>query len=123
MATSYVLQVGYPSMFDRSEMAEKLIEIVEAIQANPQMIVDEAIRLEPDRDVELLREYSIRYVPPVADLTLTSEVDEIGLPIFRQLASGGGESRDVKESLRRAFCRLVIEAMHRARMEVSLLVC
>lgn len=121
MATTYVLRAGYPSVFSKSEMNEKLASIVDAIQDNPQVIVDEVIRLELGGDMELLTNYAANYRKPVADLTLAVSDDEYGNPEYTQMASGGGESRDTKESLRRAFCRLVIDGMHKNRMGVTMI--
>lgn len=103
-------------------MGAKLREVIEGIQATPEVIIAEVIRLEPEYTVETLQEYAESYLVPVQDLTLTFH-EEDGLPVFTQCASGGGESREYKEAMRRAFCRLVIDGMHREKMEVSMIVC
>lgn len=39
-----------------------------------------------------------------------------------QYASGGGPEREIKEAMRRAFCRLVMEFAHSRRIEVNIYV-
>ena len=123
MSTTYLLKTGYPSQHSKGEISAKLVEVVKTVQSNSQLIVDEVLRLEPEGHVADLLDYAACYLPPINDLTLTQSTDEDGYAMFRQVASGGGDSRDDKESVRRAFCRLVINEMHRAKMEVCLVVC
>ena len=119
MATSYSIEVGYNSCHNRDDAWGVLKEVCESIQSNPTSIFDEVFRLEPDINrTEILGVCGL-YEPPVQDLTIRIvESDERRAIV--QMASGSGPSRDAKESCRRAFCRLVIEEMHRRKMEVSM---
>ena len=121
MATSYIISVGYNSAADREEVGVKLREVVAAIQSAPGRIVQEVRRIEPNISDDVI-DYAESYRPPVEDLTVRIEEDDDG-PCVRQCASGGGNGRDLKEACRRAFARLVIEEMHRERMEVCFNVC
>lgn len=121
MSTGYTLEIGYNSVFGRDEIWPKMRAAVLDLMAHPEKIAAEVLRLEPDRNPERLKDFTTMYEPPIEDLTLKIIEDESGSRIY-QSASGGGDSRDYKEACRRAVCRLVIEAMHRERMEVSLVV-
>jgi len=117
--TAYYIEVGYNSYYgDRGEVAEKLKEVVADIREHPERLVAETLRIEPELSQEALAEYAASYKPPGEDLTISIDESD-GLKIV-QLASGGGEARELKEALRRAMCRLVIEAMHRAKMEINI---
>ena len=120
--TSYRIEVGYNSAQDLPEVAEYMIGALDALQERPELIVAEVLRLEPTMDRETLEEYAASYRKPVNDLTVRVDEDaeRQNLPIIVQLASGGEPGRSVKESLRRAVCRLVMEHCHRNTMEVSI---
>jgi len=120
--TSYRIEVGYNSAQDLPEVAEYMLGALDAIQERPELIVAEVLRLEPTMDRETLEEYAACYRKPVNDMTVRVDQDEEreNLPIIVQLASGGEPGRSVKESLRRAVCRLVMEHCHRNAMEVSI---
>jgi hypothetical protein len=122
VVTQYRIEVGYNSSKDRDEVWEALKQVVIAIQDQPQRIIDEVLRIEPTANLERLKEFAVCYCRPVEDLTIKVIEDETGRYIS-QLASGGGSARDMKESCRRAFCRLVLEDMHRKKMEIKIVVC
>lgn len=106
MSTSYRISVGYPSGFSGptgDEAEEILRAFVAELQADPSRIKAEVLRLEPDYRSEALDEYSECYRLPMKDLTL-KECENEGDVYWWQCASGGSESRCIKESFRRAFC-------------------
>jgi hypothetical protein len=121
MATYYRIEDGYNSGNDRNEVWETIKQVVDAIQDNTQRIIDEVFRLEPDANRELIEEVAGCYRKPVQDLTIKVVEGEDGRWIG-QSASGGEPGRDAKESCRRAVCRLVLEEMHRRKMEVNIIV-
>lgn len=123
MATSYTIEVGYNSAYDKAEVGEKLRAVVANLQSTPQRIVDEVRRLDPSIRPDDLESFAESYRAPVEDLTCRIVDDEeTKLPRVHQCASGGGTSRELKEICRRAFARLVLDEMHRARMDVSFFV-
>ncbi len=118
--TGYHIEVGYNSVHSKDEVAEKLREVAKAICAKPETILAEVKRVE-GRDIP--ESYAESYREPWQDATIKIIEASADRPMqVMQLASGGGESRDYKEAMRRAFCRLVLEAMHREQMEVSVVV-
>jgi len=118
--TGYTITVGYNSGHSREDVGRELLAFIEALRSSPQTLINEVERLEPGlAGPELLAEYAASYGPESTDLTLRIDTAD-GLPVIRQSASGGGQSRDLKEAFRRAFCRLVMEAMHKLRMEISI---
>lgn len=120
MATLYTIEVGYNPVQDNGEVWKKLVEVCSHFQNNPSLIAKEALRLEPTLNVDNVNACADCYLPPVTDLTIVFfHGDKM---CVTQSASGSGVARDVKEACRRAFCRLVIEQMHRFRMEVNLVV-
>jgi hypothetical protein len=121
MATYYRIEDGYNSGNDRDEVWDTIKQVVDEIQGNTQRIIDEVFRLEPDADRELIEEVAGCYRKPVQDLTIKVVEGEDGRWIG-QSASGGEPGRDAKESCRRAVCRLVLEEMHRRKMEVNIIV-
>ena len=131
--TGYYLEVGYigGSSFGGSHEDAwlKMKEAAKTLCDDPQRIFDEAMRLDGEilnGTGEDVRGYAERY-RNCDDLTITvhekpfNESEKCGFkPYIAQSASGGGPSRMIKESLRRAFCRLIIEAMHREGIEVTM---
>jgi hypothetical protein len=113
--TSYSIEIGYNSTFKKEEVLPVLQSVVKHLQDKPYLIAEEVMRIEPNLSKERVLEYAESYQEPVQDLTIRWEESEV-----RMLASGAGESRDIKEALRRAFCRLVLEAMHREKMEINI---
>jgi hypothetical protein len=116
--TSYVISIGYNSgRVDDSweNLKATAIKICNA----PGRIVSEAIRINPEMPQShssLLHEFAEPFKER-QDLTIKAydESETVYL-----IASGGNVERDVKEILRRAFCRLLIEDMHRQGVEVNL---
>jgi hypothetical protein len=125
MATSYRIEVGYNSQGNEEDAWSDLLSIVNSIRDEPSRIVDEVLRVELDCDAGLIRECAACYSKSNADMTLTI-VDTVeggeNVRFITQCASGGGECRLAKESCRRAFCRLVMESMHRLNREVNVIV-
>jgi len=119
--TSYRIYVGYNSAHDLADVGEEMLLTLEELQADPSLIVKEVMRLEPHQKQEDVAEYAESYRKPVQDLTVIVERDaeRENLPIIVQLASGGEPGRSLKESCRRAVCRLIMEHCHMNDMEVS----
>jgi hypothetical protein len=126
--TGYHITIGYNSSLNSDEKRaafETLKRVVETVRAQTDRLVAEVERELgiPAPDRLLLREYAEVYSPPARDATLTviePKGDEPGQ--IMQLASSGGQGRDYKEQLRRAFSRLVIFEMHQRGIEVNLVV-
>jgi hypothetical protein len=117
LVTSYKLTDGYSGDFDRDEIWTELLAVVDLVREDTNRIVNEALRIEPRANKRKLQELAMYYKKPAIDLTIQIRENEEYRGVF-QLATGGG----LKESVRRAFCRLVIEEMHKRKMEVSLVV-
>lgn len=115
--TSYHLEAGYNSGHAKEDVAETLLAVAKAICAQPELILAEVKRVE---GLVVAADFAESYREPWQDATIKIIQGE-RLQVM-QLASGGGEARDYKEAMRRAFCRLVIERMHREQMEVNLIV-
>ena len=121
MVTSYTIEVGYNSNKDRSESELALRSCVEHICHRPECILDEVERIEGVRPSDVFAEV---YRLPWQDLTIRFRYATTPDERFAvcQCASGGSESRDSKESMRRAMIRLVMEEMHRQKIEISVYV-
>lgn len=115
--TGYHIRCSYNSSFKLKEMNSKLEIVINDICANPERIADEVKRVEgrevPGRFIDPYRQ-------PWPDLTIKTMKDCDGRLTVMQMASGGGEDRQIKESMRRAVCRMVMERMHASGMEVSI---
>lgn len=101
-----------------------MLQVVTVLRADHARLVEEVKRIESvSYNTETLMPYARAYVGD-QDITIRVEEEEDEtygkLPVIRQSASGGGESREIKEAFRRAFCRLVLQEMHRSQMEVSI---
>ena len=127
MSTGYRLEVGYLSGGNRADAWADLKAVALDICEHSNRIYDEVERVEGARGVAL-DEYVVAYRDR-DDLTITFhetpnhfETPEDFRPYIYQMASGGGAGRELKEACRRAFCRLVIETMHRKRIEVNMIV-
>lgn len=118
MSTGYTISVGYNSSFKKDEVGWELEKIVKSICIDPEQLIQEAKRVEGKT---IPPEYVESYHIPWKDLAIQIVIQD-GLPVVIQLASGGGDSRDLKEAVRRAFCRLVLAHMHSQGMEVNLTV-
>lgn len=123
MSTGYHIEIGYNSAHNRDDAWTELKAVVERLRHQPDLIVAEVRREQPGlASDDVLRDYAESYGP---DLDLTLKVIEaVGerRPEIYQSASGGGESRDIKEAMRRAFARLVIFEMHKQGIEVNFVV-
>lgn len=129
--TGYHISIGYNSTLgaqEKREAFDTLEHVVHEIRGQMDLLIDEAERergSDRDRpaDRASLTEYVKAYCLPATDATLTIfEPDGDKPGEILQLASGTGDSREYKERLRRAFCRLVIFEMHRRGIEVNLVV-
>ena len=118
MPTGYHIQIGYNSATPRNDVVQRLLAVVDEICKTPELIIREVWRVE---NVNVPAEYADNYRKPWNDLTVKI-LDDNGQPEIMQMASGGGIERDYKECMRRAFCRLVIQEMHRTKHEVNLVV-
>lgn len=119
MVTTYRIEPGYNSAHTNDEVWAALKQVVANIQQQPALIEVEVLRLEPGANKALIEEIAKCYKQPVEDLTIKVLDDDEAV---MQSASGGGAYRDAKESCRRAFCRLVLQAMHQRKMEVNIIV-
>lgn len=121
--TGYHIRVGYNSSWNTDDAWRELVAAVERLRNDPGAIIVEASRVEGATaakfEVSTLESYAMAYA---TDADLTLKVLETPEREVIQLASGGGEGREIKELMRRAFCRLVIAAMHQWGIEVTLVV-
>ena len=124
MATLYAISVGYNSSFQEEDVWHKLVEVVNELRNNSQRIIDEVFRLESDVNKETIKSLAEMYdcFKGNEDLTLRIVVPdkEDERRYIMQSASGGRDWRKAKESCRRAFCRLVLEEIHKNKMEINI---
>lgn len=134
MCTGYHLRVGYCSGSSGEHDAYKnwqmLVQLVGEIRDQPGMIIKEVERVgdQDKHDGTLL--WSAAEDMSTAAAEAGSQAcmvidDPPGGGRDREvllMASGGKPGRAAKEAVRRAFCRVVIEEMHRRGIEVSLVV-
>jgi hypothetical protein len=125
--TGYYIEIGYLSGYSWRGTPEAAWDELKASVVyrcdHPEHIVAEAVRLGAVENDDL-REHAEEYRGR-RDLTLKiveqprtlAEEQEGFEPYIQQFASG---DRVTKEIVRRAFCRLVIEDMHRLGIEVNL---
>jgi hypothetical protein len=119
--TGYEITVGYNSAQSKDDVSDTLAHVVSELRKNQSAIKDEVVRVEgPWKGEESLDDYAAMYLPANEDATFKVRKDEDGHTLVYQCASGGGESRALKEAMRRAFSRLVIQEMHKRGMEVNL---
>lgn len=124
--TGYYIESGYQSGCSREEAWEEIKRITNYLCEHPSLIAEEALnfRAPAIADDETILEFALKYKERT-DLTIRIIEDEVDGEDRRhvvQYASGGGQSRVMKEHLRRAFCRLVLTEMHRRGMEVNITV-
>jgi hypothetical protein len=127
MATTYVLSLGYNGNSVISEanqwlMLKRAAETLCSTPAWREHIMDEAVKYNCpsfDENGILLSEYILKFQIPCTDCTIMLDNEEHKI---RLVASGGSLSRIIKTQLRRAFCRLIINQMHKANIEVNLVV-
>ncbi len=123
--TSYTIKVGYNSNYNNEEVWEYLHKIGLQIADNPSLIADEAHRFDSLNKKELT-EYAESFKTR-KDLTIQFKTEpneyenkEDFEPHIYMMASGGGHARLLKESVRRAYCRLVLVEMHKQQMEIDI---
>jgi hypothetical protein len=126
--TYYIIGVGYNSgssckEYHNNEKAWELLKsVVIEICNNPEKITEEAHKFNAPETCQhgptccTLAGHAERYKLPWKDLTI--RFDEENQTVV-QLASG---DREVKEHIRRAFCRLVLYAMHKHNVEINITV-
>lgn len=124
--TGYHISIGYQSgsssRHDRDSAWRELLATVAKLREQPQRITQEAKRLDsglllPDL-LECAETHRAASEGCAVQIVERGDGDEVML-----LASGGEPGRACKESVRRAFCRLVIEEMHSKGIEINLTVC
>ena len=130
--TGYYIEIGYLSGYSDESCREKawgeLKAVVAKLREQPEAIVKECLRLESGMGLKArgeLRDFAERYHARFQDATISIEEPKYDKNGFiSQLASSGeGDwERSMKERVRRAFCRLVIEEMHCRGIEVNLTV-
>jgi hypothetical protein len=121
MGTGYSITLGYQSGYstclDQDEAWQALVDCVQALRLQPERIVKEAQRLGAPAACEdhccTLQQMAEAYS---SNDDATLRINQRERYIY-QLATG---DRTLKEHVRRAFCRLVIEEMHRQGIEVCL---
>lgn len=130
MATGHHLSIGYQSGKSYGNAWKALKTIVQEMCTDPGMIAAEAgcFGLEPNIAFDYAEAYRA-YDPeklrtPDSSLVVHERtLDENKIREendVMQMSSGGGESCDIKEAMRRAFCRIVIKKMHKLGFEVNL---
>jgi len=119
--TSYCIRLGYNTSHSKEEAEDRLLDVVMSIRHSPKRIIEEAARVE---EIELDPSYAESYgtgdESRTEDSTLCLvyvEDDEEKELFIHMSASAANEQ---KYAARRAFCRLVIEDMHKVGMEVCL---
>lgn len=125
MVTSYRIEIGYTGNGPDLDYESELRRVVLGICQNPERILAEVGRVEGpcSIDDDEIMEYIDRYRLPWTDATIGFSERSAGRDFgVIQSATGGGPERDFKESLRRAFIRLVVEAMHGLKIEVNVIV-
>lgn len=123
--TGYHITVAYLSGYDRGEAWQVLKRTTLELCHNWQRIAQEAQRHGMAGNVAA--EYAMAY-KDAGDATRGTEDSTLMIigakddepPQIMQLADGEGSSRTIKEAMRRAFCRLVMEDMHRLGIEINI---
>lgn len=122
--TGYYLDIGYNSGYDADRAWDALKSAIGLLAKDPERIVNEVLRVEGHKfQAESVLEYAQCYDGTDLSMTIVEEPaipDEDFRPYVRQLASGGGVERRLKEATRRAVCRLLIEEMHHKGIEVNM---
>lgn len=125
--TGYHISIGYLSGYDKDEAWKVLKMTVLDLCHNPHHLVDEAVRFGVDPRTAC--EYAAAYVG-ASEATQGTEDSTLRIiekneaegtpPQIMQLAGGSGESRTIKEAMRRAFCRIVMREMHKLEIEINI---
>jgi hypothetical protein len=100
----------------------RLVAAVAELRESSMAIVDEVRRLNPDAKASALTPHAVAYssLNKTAELRIIDEPE--GDERKRQIVQYAGGDRPTKELVRRAFCRLLIDAMHREGIEVEMTV-
>lgn len=121
--TGYYISVGYNSSFSADEVWDEFKRVGQEIANKPDAICLEASRVD-DFGMAELKEYGEAFVQEQEDLTIrfkdADPNDEDSEPQIVMYASGGDPSRSLKESVRRAYIRLVLQEMHSKQMEINI---
>lgn len=121
MATGWCMSPGYNFDCSPDRAWAELKDVAADLRERPSDIEEEALRFgapQGDGMGGSLYDYADAFNGS-GDATI--RVDEEAKEI-RMLATGLGTDRVLKHHVRRAFCRLVITAMHRRGFEVNLVV-
>jgi len=127
--TGYYLQLGYNSSLGAPQQRNAwgtLKAVFTNVIGDPDRVLAEVTRIEPGALTQSIRDMAAWYASPnrpkddlSCKIVEQDPTDESSIAHIYQYASGGGSDRGVKESVRRAVCRLVIEDMHRLKIEVN----
>lgn len=124
--TGYHLSIGYLSGGDKAQAWDTLKTVVLNLCHDPVRIANEAVRLGMNRTTahECARAFasaSLEFQGTEDSTLRIIEGDRAeGNPQIMMLAGGSGQSRTIKEAIRRAFCRLVMTEMHRRDIEINI---
>jgi hypothetical protein len=123
VSTGWAITIGYNSdlsPLDRDKTWETLKNVAATIREDTAALFQEALAFDapPDCGGEDLEDYCAIYTAPREEGG-PLWIDEPGQAISI-IASGGAPSRIQKEHVARAFCRLVLYAMHRQGIEINL---
>lgn len=131
--TGYHISIGYQSGGpDKEEAWEILKRVVLELCHSPHRLADEAVRF--GMGTHEAFKYASAYASASEELRgtedstlriieaneLSARREEGTVPQVMQLAGGSGESRVIKEAMRRAFCRLVMAEMHKREIEINI---
>lgn len=124
--TGYHISIGYLSGADKDEAWIALKRVVLELCHNIARIADEAACF--GMSTKVANEYALAYQDATEEqhgtkdstLRIIERKGENDPPQVMQLAGGSGESRDIKEEMRRAFCRLVMHDMHQLGLEINI---
>jgi hypothetical protein len=118
--TGWHITIGYISgdscEYNRDQAWELLKAEVARLREDGKAILGEYIRTCPEMISAEVEELIACYKAAHGDKTITVLEDKREI---MQLASG---ARSTKEQVRRAFCRLVLDAMHRHNIDINLIV-
>ena len=112
VSEKYCIQVCRNSSQDNKQEWEELKSVVKVLQHQPKRLIAEVLRLEPDANYDSVQ---------ASAGSVSAETNEedrrlwIAPTDYDQLI-------DQRGSCRRAFCRLVLDEMHRRGMDVDLIV-
>lgn len=115
--TGWHIRPGYSSHTQPDDVDAALREVIAATRVDTEALIGEAGTAGFD---PLVRD-CLEHYRDCQDATI-KEIDEEGRPHFMLLASGGGESRDAKETARRIFVRVVMRRMHGRDLDITLVV-